>query len=211
MALYIDSANRALVEGLLEVGIFSGITTNPTILERSGVAQDSHPEVYRWADAAGARDIFLQARGEDAKTLVDVGLRLASLGPSVIVKLPATKAGITATEKLVAAGHRTLVTAVYHPAQALLAQAAGAEFIAPYVGRMTDHRRDGLASTAQMAQILQGSRCRVLAASLRSLDEVANLAAAGVPDFTMSETLCEALLADDLTIKATKAFEDAGS
>lgn len=211
MALYIDSADRSHVEDLLAVGIFAGVTTNPTILERASVAQDSHPHIYQWADAAGAQEIFFQARGAEVGALVDAGVALASLGPKVIVKLPATKIGIAATRELAAHGHRTLVTAVYHPSQALLAQAAGADFIAPYVGRMTDQGRDGLLSTVRMAQILDESGCRVIAASLRSLDDVAALAAAGVPDFTMSAPLCDTLLADSLTVEAAQAFELAGA
>ena len=210
MALYIDSADRAHVERLLAVGVFTGVTTNPTILERAGVAQDSQPHIYEWASGAGAQEIFFQARGEDEATLVEAGLALAGLGTRVIVKLPATRAGIAATAELGRQGLRTLVTAVYHPAQALLAQGAGASFIAPYVGRMTDQGRDGLLNTVKMAQTLEGSGCRVIAASLRSLDDVAALAAAGVPDFTMSAPLCDALLADDLTVAAAQAFELAG-
>jgi TalC/MipB family fructose-6-phosphate aldolase len=211
VALYIDSADRAHVEELLAVGVFTGVTTNPTILERAGVPQDSQPEIYRWAAAAGAQEIFFQARGDDESTLVRAGVALAALGPRVIVKLPATRAGIAATAELASRGLRTLVTAVYHPAQALLARAAGAAFIAPYVGRMTDQGRDGLLNSAKMAQTLEGSDCRVIAASLRSLDDVAALAAAGVPDFTLSAPLCDALLADDLTVAAAQAFELAGT
>jgi transaldolase len=99
-----------------------------------------------------------------------------------------------------------LITAVYHPAQMLLAVAAGAHFIAPYVGRAADAGRDGLALVRDMAR-MESDRPRILAASLRSIAQLAEVAAAGAQDATLSVEIADAVLADELTRSATDEFE----
>ena len=137
MHLYLDTADRARAEDLLGTGLFAGVTTNPTILRRSGLGVGDAREIYAWATAAGAREVFFQAWGDDAGTLVDRGERLRDLGSEVVVKVVASRAGASACAQLAARGIPTLLTAVYAPAQALVAAAAGATYIAPYLGRLT--------------------------------------------------------------------------
>jgi len=80
LSLYVDSAARDDVEPLLEVGIFRGITTNPTILDRAGLSGKDIPDVYQWAVAAGAQEVFLQTWGDTADELEKRGRDLAELG-----------------------------------------------------------------------------------------------------------------------------------
>lgn len=207
--LYIDSADRDQVEPLLSTGLFDGVTTNPTILRRAGLTIDDAPEVYRWARDAGAGTVFLQAVGVASEQLEDHGRRLFALGPDVVVKLPATRPGLAASRKLARDGVPVLVTAVYHASQALLADAVGARWVAPYVGRMGDLELDGVAQTADLHTALRasGQGCRVLAASLRDSTQVATLAARGIEDFTLSVALCETLLDDANSVTAARQFE----
>ena len=64
MRLYLDTADRGAAESLLATGLFAGVTTNPTILRRASKGVGDLREIYRWATAAGAREVFLQAWGE---------------------------------------------------------------------------------------------------------------------------------------------------
>ncbi|WP_454730255.1 transaldolase family protein [Cellulosimicrobium protaetiae] len=207
--LYIDSADRDQVERLLATGLFAGVTTNPTILYRSGLTVDDVPAVHRWARAAGAGTVFLQGVGPDEAALEAHSRELVALGPDVVVKLPATRDGLAVSRRLTREGVPVLVTAVYHASQALLADAAGAGWVAPYVGRMGDLGLDGVEQTADLHATLHasGQGCRVLAASLRDTTQVAALAARGVEDFTLSTALCAALLENPDTVAAAAQFE----
>ena len=207
MTLYVDTADRQAAQALLETGLFAGLTTNPLLLSRAGLTQRDLPDVYAWARAAGARTVYMQTLGTDVATMLTSARDLLSIGPDIIVKIPATRAGFEATRELAQDGILVLVTAVYHPTQALLALAAGAHSIAPYVGRMTDQGRGGIDQTVAMAKILAGSSTGVLAASLRTPDDIASLAAQGVTDFTVSAAVLEQMLADDLTVAAAAEFE----
>ncbi|MEV6036807.1 transaldolase family protein [Nonomuraea sp. NPDC052116] len=211
MTLYVDSAARSAVEPLLATGLFTGVTTNPALLARAGLSQADLPAVFAWATAAGAKRVFMQTLGTTVGEILAAGRAIHELGPQAIVKIPATREGLSAARVLADEDVPVLVTAVHHATQALLAGAAGAAFIAPYVGRMTDRGRDGVAETIQMQRILSGSGTRVLAASLRSREDVATLAAAGVPDFALSAPLCEALLSDEPTLVAAAQFETIAS
>jgi transaldolase len=210
MTFYIDSADRELIEELWPTGIFRGVTTNPTILSRSGLGQDDLPALYTWLTDLGVDTFYAQVLGTTADTMLTSAARLLELGP-VVVKVPATAAGFQVARKLVADGVRVLLTAVYHPVQAVAARDLGIQGVAPYVGRMTDAGRDGLGAVALMQQAIGSEPTRILAASLRSLDDVATLAAAGVPDFTLGASVARALVEDELTRRAVAEFEAAAA
>jgi TalC/MipB family fructose-6-phosphate aldolase len=209
LRLYVDSANREAVEPLLATGIFAGVTTNPTLLEAIGPSD--FDAIYAWATAAGAQEIFFQAWGGNANALVDCGLKLREVGPNVIVKVPATKPGVTAAAQLTRLGHPVLLTAVYNAAQGLVAAAAGARYVAPYLGRMGDAGRDGVGDVVAMQRALTavGSATEILVASVRSVTSVVELAQDGVGCFALAPPVAEELFADPLTQEATEVFEAA--
>jgi TalC/MipB family fructose-6-phosphate aldolase len=209
--LYVDTADRALAEPLLATGLFAGVTTNPTILARAGLGVQDVAAVHRWAVAAGAREVFLQAWGTEAEALVERGLRLRELGDEVVVKVPASRAGATACRQLSAQGIPTLLTAVHAAAQAMVAAAAGATYLAPYLGQLNDQGRDGEAEVLAMHELLAatGSRTKVLLASVRDLPSMVSLARRGVDCFTMGPVIADRLFDDDLTAAAVETFERA--
>lgn len=211
MRLYLDTADRELAEPLLATGLFAGLTTNPVILARAGRTVADIPAIHRWAQAAGAREIFFQAWGTDRPTLVERGLRLRELGDDVVVKVPASLAGSAACAELAGQGIPTLLTAVYDPASALVAGAAGATYLAPYLGKLNEAGRDGLAAVAAMQAALAGSPTEILLASLRDTASLVAAAGFGVEHFTMAPAIAEALFADPLTAEAVSDFEKAAA
>ena len=211
-SFYIDSADRLVVEPLLRTGLIAGITTNPTLLQGSGVRNDEIPQLVEWATGAGARAVFVQAWGSDADELERRGRELRAIDERVVVKLPATAAGLTATARLAGSG-RVLVTAVYSAAQVLPAIVAGASHIAPYLGRMNDAGRDGFAEIATMQRVIDasGSALRILVASLRSPADAQRLAELGVQEFTLAAAVWQQFFADALTDAAVEVFERASA
>lgn len=211
MRLYLDTADRGAAESLLATGLFAGVTTNPTILKRASKGVGDLREIYRWATAAGAREVFLQAWGEDPATLIERGQRLRDLGREVVIKFVATRAGSTACAALAARGIPTLLTAIYDPGQAIVAAAAGATYIAPYLGRMNDAGREGIAEVVAMHEVLvaTGSSTKVLLASIRSIPDMVTLARHGVDCFTMAPAVAEQFFTDPTTAEAARTFEDA--
>lgn len=211
LKLYVDSAVREDVERWLATGTVHGVTTNPTLLQRAGLRMADLPEVYRWATAAGAREVFFQAWGQTAAEILECGRRLRAIGPQVVVKVPASREGVTATAALSGEGCPTLLTAVYNASQALLAQAAGARYIAPYLGRMGDAGRDGHEEVVAMQEALDGvgGDTEILLASIRSISQVLELSRHGVSAYAVNPAVLDELFADELTAQAVATFEQA--
>jgi transaldolase len=211
MRLYLDTADRAAAEPLLATGLFAGLTTNPTILQRASLGVADIPDIYRWAIDAGAREVFFQSWGEDTATLTDRGLRLRDLGNEIVVKVVASQAGSAACAKLATQDVPTLLTAVYNPSQAIVAASAGATYIAPYLGKLQDAGRDATADVIAMHEILinTGSPTKVLLASIRDVSAIVTLARHGVEHFTMAPPVAEQLFADELTEDAARTFDQA--
>ncbi len=209
LRLLLDSADPAAWAEWLPSGLFRGVTTNPTLLHRAEqpCSIDNLKELTQRALAHGVQELHLQAWGAD---LVGCGAALAAIAPDRIwVKLPITRPGLEAARDLQQQGCRITFTACYEPAQVLLAAALGADYIAPYLGRISDQGRDGHAEIITMQRCLQalGSTTRLLVASLRSASDLPRLAAEGLNTFTISPAIAEDLLQVEATEAAALQFE----
>lgn len=211
LSLYIDTAIRDQAEPLLRSRQVVGLTTNPTILERGAVDPRELPALYRWASEAGAAEVFFQTHGEDEAAMLSTALRLREIGEKTVIKVPATRAGFIVAAELRERGIPVLVTAVYNAAQAMLATAIGATYIAPYCGRMKDSGLPALAEITRMQRVVEtaGSGTRLLVASLRSPEDIVNLAAIGVDAFAVPFPVFEALYEEPLTAQAVADFDAA--
>ncbi len=209
----LDSADRAAWGAWLPLGCFHGVTTNPILLEAAGVpcTLPTLSTLARQAFDLGAGEVHLQAWGRTRELYGDHGRALAAIDPRIVVKVPATVEGVAAAAKLRDDGVRLTLTAVYSAAQALVASALGAEYAAPYLGRMNDAGRDGFGEVVAMARAERGrgSAMRILVASLRDASDLVRLAGEGLDTFTFGPKVAAGLLADDLAAEAVEAFEKA--
>jgi|TARA_B100000513_G_scaffold127648_1_gene56781 transaldolase len=214
--LFLDTADRNEWRNLLSLGIFYGITTNPTLLEKATVPC-TLPSIANLADEAfsfGIEEFMVQSWGDSAETLLENGLLLNELDPDrVVVKVPVTPAGTRAAVALIDEGVRVCLTASYAREQALIAGAIGAEYIAPYLGRMTDAGKDGVEECEAMQSIVDGvgAGTRILVASIRQPSDLSTLAAQGLDTFTFSPKIARSLFAESLTTKAAESFERAAA
>src|SRR3954447_9631132 len=110
--LYLDTADQDAAEALLGTGLFTGLTTNPTILQRASRGVADIPDIYEWATASGAREVFFQAWGQDTGTLVERGRALRELGDEVVVKRAASRAGLPGGVERVPEGSPPLLPGV---------------------------------------------------------------------------------------------------
>ncbi|MGL3149177.1 transaldolase family protein [Microbacterium sp. A82] len=207
--LYVDSADGERVSRLLDAGVVHGVTTNPTILERGGRTAAEIPELYARWEAEGAQEIFFQTWGADRAALLGNAEMIRALGERVAVKVPATADGFAVASTLVRDGATVLVTAVYSVAQALAAASIGAQYIAPYLGRLRDAGVDGDALIPEMQAVCAGSATNVLAASLRSADDIVSLRLAGVPYFTAAPDVLDEVLFHQVSDSSASEFEAA--
>eukprot|EP01037_Dinobryon_pediforme_P012254 gene12254-12341_t len=209
--LFLDTADSAEWAKWLPTGLFFGVTTNPVLLKAAGVTC-SHVALQGLVDLAfahGAKEAQVQSWGRTADAYIDNGRKIAGYSPNMVVKIPTNDAGVRAAKLLISENIRVTMTAVYTPAQALLASALKADYSAPYFGRMNDLGRDGFGDIVAMQQSVKAldSKTRILVASLRAAGDVAGLAAAGLDTFTFSPKVAADFFSDEAAAVAIEAFE----
>lgn len=211
LRFFLDTAELAQWEKWLPTGLFYGVTTNPVLLKAAGVActHSVLRDLAREAFHHGAQEVQIQTWGRTTEAYLENARELAIVDPRVVIKVPTNEAGIVAAKILIGEGIRVTLTAVYTPAQALLASVLGASYSAPYLGRMNDAARDGFGDISAMQKAVgaTGSATRILVASLRGAGDVARLAAEGLDTFTFSPKVAESFFSDELATAAIEAFE----
>lgn len=208
MALLIDSADITDIRRALGLGFVTGVTTNPSLVAKTG-----QPGMAVLQEILGLTSgpVFFQVTAGTAEGRAEQAREISRLAPQQIhVKIPATTENIALAAHLRKEGIQCALTAISSPAQAYLASLAGATYIAPYVNRLTHSLGDGVAVVRKCAAILLGSRTRILAASLKSVDEVVETLLAGAHDITIPLDLILSLGEHELSQKAIEEFAAAG-
>ena len=166
MKIFIDSADVTEIREAQSWGIIDGVTTNPSLMAKSGRAlQSVINEICTIVDGPISAEVVSM----DAPGMVEEGERLAAIHPNVVVKVPMIPAGLQATTILSGRGIPINVTLIFSPAQALLAAKAGATYASPFVGRLDDIAEDGMGLIAQIVRIYKNYDfpTQVLVASVR--------------------------------------------
>lgn len=207
MAIYLDSARLDEARRAKVFGWVHGVTTNPSLMAKagiqpeevlSGLADLEFPQVYYQLVSQDLAGMLLEAR--QACEYIESGL---------ILKIPPTENGFSFVAK-----HWNefpcCVTAVFDPAQALVAREAGARYIAVYVNRATKQLGDGLALVEKLAKVLAGSQTEILAASLKSTQEAVDALLAGAQHVTVPFDLLAGLSTHPLSEKTVEQFNAEG-
>lgn len=196
MKIYIDSANVKSIERLTEYFPIAGVTTNPTILVNE--KKPYLPLLKEIREVIGGdKALFVQAIGNRAEDIVkEAGFLAEQLLGKTIIKIPVTDEGIKAIKLLAQEQIPTLATTIYTPFQAVLAALAGASYVAPYVNRIENLAGNGVAVTAEIAQLLQahGLNCEIIAASFKNIRQVQSIFLSGAESATVSPDLIEKMI-----------------
>jgi transaldolase len=212
ICLFLDTANTQQWEHWLPTGLFYGVTTNPLLLQdRVTCSVSELKALANQAIALNAQEVQLQTWGTTVDSLVNTGRLLAEINERVVVKVPITKIGTEAASKLIAEGIRVTLTGVYAIHQVLIAAALGADYVAPYLGRINDLGHNGHEDLVAMqrASAGVGSTTRILVASIRSIDDIVFLATQGLDTFTFSPLVASAFFEVTATNQAAADFEQA--
>lgn len=171
MKIFLDTADTEVIKEHFETGLIDGITTNPTLIRKSGRDPE---DVYQELVDLGIQDISMEVVG-DAQTMLNEGLRLSEkFGSVATIKLPCDRNGLRVCYELSKEKIRTNVTLVFSPSQAILASKAGATYVSPFVGRLNDNSFSGVELVRAIAGVYSthGVATQVLAASLRDCHHV---------------------------------------
>ncbi|WP_417028874.1 fructose-6-phosphate aldolase [Cloacibacillus evryensis] len=206
MKFFLDTANLEEVKAACSWGVIAGVTTNPTLVSKEGNI-DFHTRVREIAETVNG-PVSAEAVSLEKDKLIEEAKVIAKIHPQVVVKVPLCPDGLGAVKELSALGIKTNVTLVFSANQAVLAAAAGAAYVSPFVGRLDDIGEDGIKLIYDVVEIfdLYGIETKVIAASLRHPAHVLECAKAGADYVTVPFKVLKMLFDHPLTTKGIDQF-----
>ena len=205
MRLFIDSANIDEIRAAHDLGVISGVTTNPSL-----IAKEGRDFIQTVKDIVAMVDgpISAEAVSTKADSIVPEAVQLAAIHPNIVVKVPMNAEGLKAVKILSGKGIKTNVTLVFSANQALLAALAGATYVSPFVGRLDDIGFNGLELIKTIMDIytIYGIETEVIAASIRHPVHITEAALAGADIATVPHKVILQMLDHPLTDLGIQKF-----
>ncbi|MBS1681724.1 MAG: fructose-6-phosphate aldolase [Bacteroidetes bacterium] len=170
MKFFIDTANLSEIKEAYNLGVLDGVTTNPSLMAKEGIAGKEKVRAhYKAICDIVDNNVSAEVIATDFDGIIAEGRELAKIDDKIVVKVPMIKEGVKAIKKFSSEGIRTNCTLVFSSGQALLAAKAGASYVSPFIGRLDDISQDGLELISQIRLIYDnyGYKTEVLAASIR--------------------------------------------
>lgn len=193
MAIFLDSANPGDARAAAELGFVLGATTNPVLLRQVSGAPE---EIIGAIADAGLAPVFYQLSAETIEEREAEARRMLAVRENVVgLKVPCTTDNLALAARLADEGYTVGVTAIFSPAQALLACEAGADFLLPYVNRSTRLLGDGYEVVRQMRAVVDAADTgtEIIAASIKSAEEAVQTLLAGAHHLTLPLALIREL------------------
>ena len=198
MKFFVDTADVAAIKELNDLGMVDGVTTNPSIILKSG---RDILEVTREICSIVSGPVSAEVVAMTADEMIAEGRKLAEIAPNITVKVPLTWDGLKACKVLSGEGKMVNVTLCFSVNQALIAAKAGATFISPFIGRLDDINLDGVELISDIRQVYDnyGFETQILAASIRTVNHVTQCALVGADVITAPPAVIKALANHPLT------------
>lgn len=205
MEIFLDTADLSQIEALAPTGLIDGITTNPSIIAKSGkkihdvIAQIC--SIIKGPVSAEVMSLDFEGMMKEAKELIQIA-------PNVCIKLPLTIDGLKACKHLTENGTMVNITLCFSASQGLMAAKAGATFISPFIGRWDDIGINGLELIAELRTIYNNYNfsTKILAASVRHPIHFLEVAKIGADVATIPADLFAKLISHPLTEQGIKIF-----
>ncbi|GGE00310.1 transaldolase [Gemmobacter megaterium] len=205
MKFFVDTADVAAIAELNELGMVDGVTTNPSIIMKSG---RDILEVTKEICSIVSGPVSAEVVATKAEDMIAEGRKLAEIAENIAVKVPLTWDGLKTCKVLSSEGRMVNVTLCFSANQALLAAKAGATFISPFIGRLDDINLDGMELISDIRQIYDNYdfQTQILAASIRTVNHVRECALVGADVMTAPPSVIKAMANHVLTDKGLEQF-----
>ena len=206
MKFFVDTADIKEIRELAETGMLDGVTTNPTLIAKSG--RDFF-EVIKEICTITDGPVSAEVTATEAAGMIKEGEKLAKIAKNITIKVPLTWDGLKACKHFTSNGTMVNVTLCFSSAQALLAAKAGATFISPFVGRLDDIGQDGMQLIGDIVTMYNQYdyfNTQVLVASIRNPVHITDAAMMGAHVATIPPSVLKQLVHHPLTDKGLATF-----
>jgi transaldolase len=205
MKFFVDTADVAAIAELNDLGMVDGVTTNPSLILKSG---RDILEVTKEICSIVAGPVSAEVVALKSDEMIAEGRKLAEVAQNIVVKVPLTWDGLKTCKVLSGEGLMVNVTLCFSVNQALIAAKAGATFISPFIGRLDDINLDGLDLIGDIRQVYDNFdfKTQILAASIRTANHVTQCALIGADVITAPPSVIKGLANHVLTDKGLDQF-----
>ena len=207
MKFFVDTANIDEISELSEMGVVDGVTTNPSLIYKSG---RDFKEVIKEIARIVSGPISAEVTSLDKNEMIDQGLELSKIANNIVIKVPLTEHGLIACKNLSKKSIKVNVTLCFSSSQALIAAKMGATYISPFIGRLDDISNEGLNLIEEIISIYNnypdGLSTEVLVASIRSPLQVAQVAQMGADVATIPPKIIKQMIKHPLTDIGLNSF-----
>lgn len=210
MKFFIDTANIDEIKKVKNWGLIDGVTTNPTLLAREIKRTGKKPfEILDEICNIVQGPVSAEVTTLELKEGIRQAKKLAEISKWITIKSPATIEGIKLTSELVKNDIPVNMTLVFSANQALLAAKAGATFVSPFIGRLDDRGKDGMALISEMVTMYRNYNfeTEILVASVRHPQHIVEAALMGADISTIPFSVIEKMIDHPLTDIGIKRFE----
>ena len=206
MKLFVDTGDLDEVKKAAEWGVIDGVTTNPTLIAKTG--KPFKEVVLKICELMPEGAISAEVVATDYDTMLKEALEISSWSPQIVVKVPLIENGVRLVSTLTDKGIRTNVTLVFSVSQALMAAKAGATYISNFVGRVDDNGADGMDAVRDTVEMVNtyGFDSEVLVASVRHPLHVLESIRAGAHVATMPLKTLEMMFKHPMTDSGLDRF-----
>ena len=207
MKIFLDTADVSMIGPTYETGLIDGVTTNPTLILRSGrTLEDVAQELSGYLNL---ESISTEVVADTAEEMLEQAQKFITISPAITIKLPCTVEGLKACKELSKVGVKTNVTLVFSVAQAILAAKAGATYISPFVGRWEDNSVDGIELIQKIRKVYDqlDYAPNILGASVRDVRQVEKCAEYGADVVTIPPLVFWKMYKNVMTEKGLEQFQ----
>ncbi len=207
MQLYLDSANINEIKQVAELGIISGVTTNPSLLAKEDPNVDVKKRINEIYSIVGGH-LSVEVNSLDTKGMIKEADEILTWFPDATIKIPMMPAGLAAVKHLFDKDIPTNVTLIFSPTQAIAAEHAGATYVSVFMGRLDDIGMDSNLVIQEVCAIWEKNlfESEIIAASIRTPIHIIQAAKAGADIATVPYKVLMQSLQHPLTDRGIDIF-----
>lgn len=210
MKIFVDTADLDEIRELASWGIVDGVTTNPTLVARSGRSfEEIIGEIFDIVDGPISLEVVSKKADDMVKEAEKLVSKIAAkYRKNIAIKIPINPEGLKAVKILSRKGIQTNVTLVFSANQALLAAKAGATFVSPFIGRLDDMGQEGMKIVEEIVEIFYNYNIEteVIVASIRHPIHVIDAARLGADIATIPPGIIRKMAKHALTDVGIERF-----
>jgi transaldolase len=207
MQIFLDTANIDQIRQAADLGIISGVTTNPSLLSKE--ATSDYETVTKEICSIIGGPVSVEVLSENTDAMVEEAREKASWAPNVNIKVPITADGLKATSILSKENIDVNMTLCFSANQAILGALAGATYVSIFVGRLDDAGHDGMQVVQEVIEVLDNYPeldTQVIAASIRHPLHCTQSARMGADILTVPYNVLMQMIRHPLTDVGIKRF-----